>query len=184
MGIAACVFYCPPDRNSQEQRELCEYLSITIDSIRMKSPDCGITILGDFNRLDISSILINHGLKQVFSYSTRGNAILDLILTDLHKYYEKPVILAPLGSSDHNSVLWVPASNCKSPGSNKCTKQSAHHFPRSNICNFELWAGLNDWFNDLEPNPSVDGLAKYFTNQITNVLDCFFASENCENAPD
>ena len=39
-AIAVCVVCNPPDRSIQEQRELCEYLSNTIDTINNKYPDC------------------------------------------------------------------------------------------------------------------------------------------------
>ena len=34
------------------------------------------------------------------------NNILDLILTNLSHLYSAPVIFAPLGTSDHNTVMW------------------------------------------------------------------------------
>ena len=42
-------------------------------------------------------------IKQVVDKPTRGAAILDLIITNLHHSYQSPQILAPLGSSDHNN---------------------------------------------------------------------------------
>ena len=109
-GIAVCVVYNPPDRSIQEQRELCEYLSNTIDTINNKYPDCGIALMGDFNNLDISRLISNHRLKQVVSKPTRCGAIWDLIITNIHKCHEAPVITAPLGSSDHSTVIWSPYS--------------------------------------------------------------------------
>jgi hypothetical protein len=46
-GIAICIVYNPPDKSAQEQRELCEYLSNTIDTINNKYPACGIAMLGE-----------------------------------------------------------------------------------------------------------------------------------------
>jgi hypothetical protein len=108
-GIAVCLIYNPPpDRSAQEFRDLDEYLIDSTDCLRNKYPDCGIVILGDFNNFDLHNRTSNHSLKQVVHLPTRGSAILDLIATNLHNLYEKPYILAPLSTSDHNIVHWLP----------------------------------------------------------------------------
>ena len=53
-GIAVCVVYNPPDWSVQEQCDLKEYLSCTMDTIWNKYFHCGILVLGDFNELNIS----------------------------------------------------------------------------------------------------------------------------------
>jgi hypothetical protein len=37
---------------------------------------------------------------------TRNSAILDLMLTDIHKFYQAPLVLAPIGTSDHCTIIW------------------------------------------------------------------------------
>ncbi len=107
-AIAVCVVYNPPGRSAEEQRNLDEYLTNTTDSIRNSYPNCRIVFLGDFNNFDVSNLNRSHSLKQVVPSPTRGSATLDLIVTDLHDFYDKPYILAPLGSVDHSIVQWVP----------------------------------------------------------------------------
>ena len=92
----------------QEQRDLTEYLSCTIDTIWNKYSHCGILVLRDFNKLNISVLTTRNNLKQVASKPTRNGSILDLILTDFYKFYNDPEILPPLGSSDHNLVKLSP----------------------------------------------------------------------------
>ena len=98
----------PPDRSAQELRDLDDYLVNTTDSLRNKYPDSGLAILGDFNNFGAPNLLSGHNLKQVVRLPTRGSATLDLIITNLHTLYDKPCILAPLGSGDHSIVLWLP----------------------------------------------------------------------------
>ena len=121
--------------------------------------------MGDFNNLDISRLISNHRLKQVVSKPTRGGAILVLIITNIHKFYEAPVITAPLRSSDHSTVIWSPCStnsNC----SNKCIKRSARRFSQSGINGYGLWVSLNNWFSELGPNPFVDDLTESYKPQV------------------
>jgi len=64
-------------------------------------------LLGDFNRLRDIAIL-SFPLKQIVKHSTRRSSILDKIYTNVDKWYTQPVILPPVGNSDHNAVLFVP----------------------------------------------------------------------------
>ena len=75
---------------------------------------------GDFNRLDISEILNSYGaLKQFVSTPTRKNALLEILLTDLHPVFHPPTTIAPLqvdadkvgSDSDHNVVVMAPRTN-------------------------------------------------------------------------
>ncbi len=75
----------------------------------MKSPQAGIILCGDFSQLPIKSIISCHpDLKQLVKENTRGKATLDLIITNLDTNYSVPSVLAPVGSSDHCTVLMVP----------------------------------------------------------------------------
>ena len=52
------------------------------------------------NGFNKNTINRQYSLKQIFVKPTRKSATVDLILTDIHKYYEVPVISAPVGTSD------------------------------------------------------------------------------------
>lgn len=100
--IAVCLVYNPQGRSADEQRDLDEYLLNTTDSIQNNYPNRGIVFLGDFKNFDTSNLSRSLGLKQIVTSPTRGSAILDL-----HDLYNKPRILVPLGSADHNIVQWA-----------------------------------------------------------------------------
>ena len=131
--------------------------------------------MGDFNNLDISRLISNHRLKQVVSKPTRGGAILVLIITNIHKFYEAPVITAPpLRSSDHSTVIWSPCST-NSNRSKKCIKRSGRRFSQSGINGYTVFGpcSLNNWFSELGPNPFVDDLTESYTPQVNDALDHF-----------
>ena len=54
--VSVCFVYNPPDRNVQEQRDLCQYLIRSIDLFLNQYPDCGIVVLVDFNNLNIADL--------------------------------------------------------------------------------------------------------------------------------
>ena len=111
-GLAVCVVHNPPGRNTQAQRVLRQYLISSIDLLRNKYPDCAIIVLGDFNNFNIEDITFRQNLTQVVSKPTR--TVLDMIATDIHRFYEKPQIFAPLGSHDHNIVMRLLRSDSNS----------------------------------------------------------------------
>ena len=55
---------------------------------------------------------------------TRDTSTLDLIFTDVVKYYEIPAILAPLSTSDHNVINWQFKCNIAEKGN--LTKVKVH----------------------------------------------------------
>lgn len=81
-GIICGIVYFP-EALAQENRDRVSYLIETQDSVRSAHPDCGVIICGDFKTSDFSEVLVHHNLKQIVRDPTRGNSILDLVLTDI-----------------------------------------------------------------------------------------------------
>ena len=67
-------------------------------------PNCALIVAGDFNRLDVKLIQRHFRLKQKVKKPTRKNAILDLVLTNMHGFYADPHHFLPFGLSDHHTV--------------------------------------------------------------------------------
>ena len=84
--LAVCGVYSPP--NSPHHELLQQFLTDSMDALHTKYPDIGFAILGDFNKIDIKPVLRNNNLKQIIKFPTRGNAILDLILTNISSFLE------------------------------------------------------------------------------------------------
>ena len=145
-GIIIGAMYfpeAPPDL----QRTCANCIIECIDSVTSAHPDCGVLLLGDFNTLNVMNILAKQTLKQLFREPTRGNNILDLVISNLASYYNKPVVSVHLGSSDHRSVYWVPNSN---HGSNNLMAKKKvvkmHRSPVSVLNAFGRWVSVHSWF--------------------------------------
>ena len=146
----------------------------SLDRLCNKHPDHGLVLLGDFNDFDCSNLVSHHSLKQVVQQPTRNSAILDLIITNMPKWYSSPTVHAPLGSSDHNIVFWQPSlAHRQSPRVNP-PKRLVRHYPRSGIDAFGRWVTTHDWFTDLGPSPSVDDLVSSFITQLIDAIDRIF----------
>ena len=76
----------------------------------------------DFNRLNTKRLQNIFGLKQIVKFPTRGDKILDLVLTNLREYYKDPIQRPPHGLSDHMSVEVQPKDRSQLPDSRSTIK--------------------------------------------------------------
>ena len=116
--IAVCSFYCKP--GSRKKTLLLDHIAQTFHLLSAKFRDgLYFLICGDKNEMGIQQILnLSPDLKQTVENATRLNPdqVLDVIITDLHKYYQSPVIKDPLepdpdkagAASDHLTVVMSP----------------------------------------------------------------------------
>ena len=89
-----------------DNKAFIDHLIAKLDLALVIYPNAGISLAADFNRCPISSLLIHFFLKQIVKASTRNEATLDFILTDMSYFCSPASIIAPLFRNDHNSVLF------------------------------------------------------------------------------
>ena len=82
--FSACVYHPPRCSNT----DLFQYLSDSLSLLESLFPGCGIIIAGDFNHFDTKDLCRDFQLKQLVDKPTRGAKILDLILTNMHTFYD------------------------------------------------------------------------------------------------
>lgn len=78
-------------------------------------PDCGLFLLGDFNKLNCSRLKNAFDLRQIVPFPTRGQSKLDLVFTNLSAFYDVPKKLPPFGLSDHYTVEVQPLARRDGP---------------------------------------------------------------------
>ena len=88
------------------------HIQSTLDDVLSSSPNAFIILAGDFNHFNYRDLRSSFNLRQLVKDPTRGQNILDLVLTNLHKYSKQPEILPPIVSSDHNVIL-LPSKTTK-----------------------------------------------------------------------
>ena len=108
--IIVCCFYCPP--RSKRKRALIEHLTLTIQTLLTLHQNAGIIIAGDRNDLGMDKLLsVDSSLHQVVNSGTRGQRVLNVILTNLDTFYEEPEIV-PAIPVDNPSKRGVPSDHC------------------------------------------------------------------------
>ena len=84
---------------------------------------CGFLLCGDFNRLYIRHLTTQFQLKQLVDKPTRGDQILDSVITNLPQLYDANSVqgLPPFDLSDHKVVLVGPKARQVEKGSSRKT---------------------------------------------------------------
>ena len=81
-----------------------DYITSTLLKLSKSHSNAKFLITGNFNRLDLTNIKQQFGLRNIVNFNTRQDALLDLILTDIPDYKD-PVQLAPLANNDHCCII-------------------------------------------------------------------------------
>ncbi len=100
------VSYHPPGRDSCS---LLTYLTTTVNRIDESYPNSDIFISGDFNRMDVEDLEGECGLVILDSPPTRGDARLDLILTNRQTAIDTISTFKPKVETDHLGLLIKPS---------------------------------------------------------------------------
>ena len=107
------------------------------------------------NKLDVSSLCKNNKLIQVVDKPTRGNNILDKIITSFSNFYSTPIIGSPIGLSDHSTVIWLP-NHYKPSVSNKSITRIVRPMKDSGIREFGSWIVSHDWDEISQAKTAID----------------------------
>ena len=169
-----CCFYSPP--RSKKNRILIDHLTVTLQSLLNTHPNAGVIISGDRNSIDISSLLsIDPSLRQTVRQATRGLNTLDVIVTNLSRYFNEPIIIPPIVPdrpghgvpSDHSGVSATPNTSQGQPTTRNITRKKIRPLPESLIESFASKLAAQN-FEELRNLPVEEMVMKY--QHITNTL--------------
>ncbi|XP_035677313.1 uncharacterized protein LOC118416330 [Branchiostoma floridae] len=168
--VVGAVYNLP---SSPHQELLLEHLVSATDDIRTRNPDAGMILLGDFNHLDIGQLCNGNNLSQFVKEPTRGQAMLDLIITNLEKHYKIPQVCSPLGLSDHSTVLWEPQITRKE-NFTKC--KTVRPIRDSDRRVFGQWICSQSW-DEVYTSPTCAGKAEAFYTAMEDAINKFFQTK-------
>ena len=179
--IIACCFYSPP--KSRKNAVLIDHITITLQNLLNTHNNAGIIISGDRNNIEIASLLsVDPTLRQIVTLPTRGSRILDVIVTNLWRYYDEPQIIPPIlpdkpghgVPSDHSGVLANPLTSQHPLHSRSKTTKMIRPLPESLLDTFD--AKLSSFNFSTMGGMKVDQMTEYFQSNIKNLL--------CETFPE
>ena len=178
-------FYVAP--NSSYKQETIDHIVETIHFAKyLFDGEIHFLLGGDFNRLKIGPILDSYGaLKQFVSVPTRGGAILEILLTDLHPFYHAPTTLDPLqvdtdkqgADSDHNIILMAPLNNDEFKLERVKKTVKTRPITDSKIRTFGAEIVGHKW-EDVLSESDVDSKVENFHGYIRSLLDKHFPEKD------
>ena len=182
--IAVGTFYVSP--RSPHKDATLDHIIESIHLLRARyDNEIHFLLGGDLNRLAIEPILDSYGaLKQVISTGTRGDAILENIITDLHSFYHPPTTLAPLqvdtgkkgSDSDHQVVIFATLSNFNYQRSRDKKTITTRPLPNSAFISFGQDITKHTW-DEVMQTKDVDSKVVNFHQTLRNKLEKHFPTK-------
>ena len=175
--IIVCCFYSPP--RSRKNIALIEHITLTLQSLLNQHLSAGIIISGDRNNIDIATLLtIDPSLRQCVDQFTRGQKILDIILSNLHCFYNVTVIVPPISPdqsgkgvpSDHSGVIATPHTNSTLPPQNNKVRKNVRPIPESLLFEFGKKLATTD-FRLVYSQPSSTQIVAKLQDLLTNLVE-------------
>ena len=178
-NIIVCSFYSPP--KSRKNTKLVDHLISTLHMLSTKTPESRIILGADKNSMDISPLL-NCGLKlkQIVDKSTINGKILDVIIMNLNKYYNSPIIAPPIcpddpesgKPSDHSVPICSPHTNPNIPSVRTWKYHTYRPLPDSSVRKLGQWITAETW-GGLSQCQTATELASSFEHLLKSNLDKF-----------
>ena len=189
--ILVCCFYCPP--RSTKKSALVDHMTLTLQSLLNTFPNAGILISGDRNDLSIDRLLtIDPSLRQLVHKGTRGEKVLDVVLTNLEEFFDEPEIVPPIDVDnpakggvpiDHSGVIVPPRTNADIPAVKHKVRKIFRPITSSSINNMGQVIVNEDWVF-MDPALSPTNLTELFQYYTGEILDTFCPEKVCFVRPD
>ena len=167
--LTFAAIYHPPDA---DQRVLQSHITHAIDHIRQAHPQSGLMLCGDFNKFPDSHLTKLCQLKQIVTNPTRRNNILDKIYTKMDMLHRLPVVMPPLGSSDHHVVTCEPTISSQFSTGDKVIVNTRVMGPNERAM-FSMELRNFNWFA-MYNMVSFNEQFAFFKETLNNLLDKHF----------
>ena len=175
--VILCSFYCPP--RSRKKSDLIEHITLTLHLLKLEHQDAHIIIAGDKNDLQMNKLTgIDSSIKQMISQPTRGTNTLDVVLTDLHRFYSEPDIVNPISvdisgkgvPSDHFGIVLAPRRNSDAAVNKQKIMKVIQPISQTSIQNIGQVFCAEEW-SFMNPDLSSTQLTSLFEYYVGNIVD-------------
>src|SRR6218665_2313362 len=168
--IVGALYHPPKSTCSYPPLLLYNFLEDSIEELLMQNPDASVILVGDFNKLNVAEVTARTSLVPLVHTPTRGNNILDMLMTSLPQLHQIKVVASAV-RSDHKAIIATPDGGIRDRTKSSCTKQFRRRTP-------EMHADLLLYLRDIDfdrmevGEPQAAWLEFYAA--ITEWLDHFY----------
>ena len=161
--ILSCIYHPP----SSDNNVTLDYLENSLCKLCSKNPNAKIMVIGDFNKMPLEFLCNQFNLKCCIDFCTRGDAVLDQIITDIDGY-TAPEALPPLiGNEDDHCAVYMKSVTVKRRQYHRIRRRKITPASRQQVL---LDLAKQDW-SEVTAAGSVDTKAEIFHETVTNILD-------------
>ena len=166
-------------------------MTTTLELLLIVHPHAGIIISGDRNSIDITALLsIDSSLRQTVKLPTKGAKILDVIVTNLARYFHEPEIVPPISPdypgkgvpSDHCGVFATPNTNSNEANLRTKISKVIRPLPESLLHVFQAKLETQDF--SLTQNLTADEMVLNFQQILNKLVIETFPEKNISIYPD
>ena len=177
--IIVCSFYSPP--KSRKNSRLADHMVGTLQMLMTKYPESGIICGGDKNSMDITPLLsCGLRLRQVVDKPTRAGAILDVLIMNVSRFFNSPIIAPPIcpddptkgKPSDHSVPVCTPHTDRYNPPLRTWRLHTYRPLPDSAVRNFGQWMVSQNW-DEISCDMSATEQASIFEKLLNENLNKF-----------
>ena len=178
--IICCAFYSPP--YSKKKTKLIEHIASTLQDLLLDHPGAGVVIAGDRNDLSVERLIsMESTLRQIVRIPTHGRKVLDVVLTNIWRFYNDPIIVNPVPvddpskgvPSDHLGVVVKPIVNPEQPPLRRKHTFSFRPKPESRLREFGNSICHMSW-DFMSPTLSSTELTQEFQDKMSDMIDQHF----------
>ena len=139
---------------SRKKTPIVSHISLNYFIFKSRFPDSAFIAGGDKNDLHVGHHLdIDPSFRQLVTLPTYRQSILDILITDLGHYYNKPLIHSAVqpdnptlaSPSDHKIVCVEPHTNSCQPERRHTTYRTVRPLPDSSLALFAQWIQQQPW---------------------------------------
>ena len=109
-------------------------------------------------------------MKRVVKHPTRNSVILDFIMSDIHKFYQEPLVLAPIGGSDHCTIVW--SSKVQLQSQKVSERINVRTLKSSSLLAFEQYVKERNWSVVLSSR-NINDKVSSFLEEVSEMVNFF-----------
>ena len=175
-----CCLYSPP--NTKLNDALVAHVQYNVNRLVDVYKGAAVVICGDVNSLRIERLeSVFCDMKNIVADPTHGARVLDVIITDAHRHYDRAVVGPPINpdvpglgkSSDHRVAIARPVANPAHITSfKKIEIRKRRVVTAASLLTLGVCLATYDW-NAMYDAKGVDKKIELFNESLANVIDQF-----------
>lgn len=161
--ILSCIYHPP----SSDNNATLNYLESVLCKLSFKNHNAKLMMVGDFNKMPLEFLCKQFNMKCCINFCTRGDAILDQIVTDIDSY-TNPEALPPLiGNEDDHCAVYMQGVKVKRHPQHHVTRRRITPSSRQQVL---LDLAKQDW-SDVFIADDVNTKTEVFHNSVNAILN-------------